>query len=224
MTTTRPTDERLGCDTSDLIHVHQMFRRAFADAPELVRGVRDGDARRTHVVAEHVREMAGWLHTHHQTEDELLWDSLEQRSPGCALHVGLMRVQHASVAELLDRLGGELEAWQREGTAPERDTVADTLAALHAVLLAHLGDEEDRIVPTAQTVLSQREWDQLGEHSRSHVARDRMLIQLGWLLDAIPPADRAVWLRANLPLPVRAIWRIVGARKFAAHRARVYGA
>ncbi len=38
------------------------------------------------------------VHTHHESEDELLWDKLEQRAPACALHVGQMRAHHAQVA------------------------------------------------------------------------------------------------------------------------------
>ena len=38
--------EKLGCDTSDMLTIHALFRRAFTDAPVLVRGVADGDTAR----------------------------------------------------------------------------------------------------------------------------------------------------------------------------------
>lgn len=224
---TASTDRRAadlpGCDPSGLLHVHQLFRRAFTDAPVLVRGVAPGDVARTRVVAAHVRELAGGLHHHHEGEDLLLWDTLEQRSPGCALHVGLMRSQHVAVADLLGELDAALPAWEADASAPARDEVARRLDALHRLLVQHLGEEEERIMPTAASVMSQREWDQLHAHGMAAIPRNRMLIQLGWILDAVPASERAGWLRTNLPAPARLLWHTVGRRQFAAHRARVYG-
>ncbi|WP_225753282.1 hemerythrin domain-containing protein [Actinotalea sp. Marseille-Q4924] len=222
MTTTSQTD-RPGCDTSDMIHIHQVFRRAFVDAPVLVRGVAAGDRARAAVVGAHVREMADVLHGHHRGEDLILWDKLEERSPACALHVGLMRSQHATVGTLLERLHTVLPGWEGSASAEDREAVAEVLDEIRAALLTHLGMEEDRILPAASSVLSQREWDQLGEHGRAAVPRDRLIVLLGWIVETIPPAQRAEWLRSNLPLPLRAMWLAVGRRKFAAHRARVYG-
>jgi hypothetical protein len=212
-----------GCDTSGLLHIHQLFRRAFTDAPGLVRGVPAGDTARMRVVAAHVREVAEGLHHHHEGEDLLLWDTLEQRAPACALHVGLMRSQHAGVAALLRELDAALPAWEADASAPARDAVAVRLDDLHRLLDLHLGQEEDAIMPTASSVMSQREWDQLHAHGMAAIPRNRMFLQLGWLVDAMPPSERDGWLRTNLPAPVRLLWRTVGRRQFAAHRARVYG-
>jgi hypothetical protein len=212
-----------GCDTSGLLHIHQLFRRAFTDAPALVRGVPAGDTGRMRVVAAHVREVAEGLHHHHEGEDLLLWDTLEQRAPACALHVGLMRSQHAGVAALLRELDAALPAWEADAAAPARDAVAARLDDLHRLLDLHLGQEEDAIMPTASSVMSQREWDQLHAHGMAAIPRSRMFLQLGWLIDAMPPSERDGWLRTNLPAPVRLLWRTVGRRQFAAHRARVYG-
>ncbi|WP_129338224.1 hemerythrin domain-containing protein [Cellulomonas endophytica] len=223
MSPTATAPERLGCDTSDMLHIHGLFRRAFVDAPVLVRGVAEGDTDRRDVVLEHVREIADGLHRHHHGEDLLLWDALEERAPACALHVGLMRSQHAAVGELLHRLREVLPAWARTASAEDRETVACVLDEIRALLLVHLGQEEDRILPTASSVLSQREWDQLAEHGMSSIPKRRLLVQLGWILDSIPVTERAGWLRANLPAPARALWWAVGRRQFAAHRARVYG-
>ena len=217
-------DARPGCDTSDMLTIHALFRRAFTDAPDLVRGVADGDAERAGVVGAHVREVAGALHTHHSGEDELLWDTLEQRAPACALHVGLMRAQHQQTAVLLDALLADLPAWESSGAAADAAPVADTLDALRDLLQAHLGQEEADILPTAATVMTQREWSALHEHGMASIPRDRMLLQLGWILEVVPPDERAGWMRTNLPAPARVMWRIVGRRQFAAHRARVYGA
>ena len=215
--------EKLGCDTSDMLTIHALFRRAFTDAPALVRGVADGDTARMLTVADHVREVAAALHHHHEGEDLLLWDTLEQRAPACALHVGLMRSQHAATAAQLERLGGLMDAWEESAGAPERDAVAALLDDVRDTLLQHLGQEETQILPTASTVMSQREWSLLHEHGMASVPKDRLFLQLGWILEVVPADERAGWLRTNLPAPARVLWRLVGRRQFAAHRARVYG-
>ena len=220
---TATTTEKLGCDTSDMLTIHALFRRAFTDAPGLVRGVEDGDLTRLAPVAGHVREVAEALHHHHQGEDLLLWDTLEQRAPACALHVGLMRAQHAATANQLERLDELLTAWEDDAGVDERDAVAAHLDEVRDTLLAHLGQEETQILPTASTVMSQREWSLLHEHGMASIPKDRMLLQLGWILEVIPADERAGWLRTNLPAPARLLWRLVGKRQFAAHRAKVYG-
>ena len=170
-----------------------------------------------------MREVAGALHHHHEGEDLLLWDTLEQRAPSCALHVGLMRAQHAATAAQLERLDPLLDAWESGAGADERDEVAGLLDEIRDTLLQHLGQEETQILPTASTVMSQREWGLLHEHGMASIPRDRMFLQLGWILEVIPADERAGWLRTNLPAPARVLWRLVGRRQFAAHRARVYG-
>ena len=211
-----------GCDTSDMLTIHALFRRAFTDVPALVRGVDDGDVERARVVATHVREVAGALHHHHSGEDELLWDTLEQRAPACALHVGRMRAQHQATAAQLRELDDALPSWEHAARADARAVVAASLDAIRDTLLTHLGDEESAILPTASTVMSQREWSALHEHGMATIPRDKLLLQLGWILEVVPADERAGWLRANLPLPGRLAWRLVGRRQFAAHRARIY--
>ncbi len=219
----RPHAERPGCDTSDMLTIHALFRRAFIDLPGLVRGVDDGDTARATTVAAHALEVADALHHHHTGEDELLWDRLEQRAPACALHVGRMRAQHAATAEQLHALHAAVPAWRSSASAADRDRLAEHLEAVRDTLLTHLGDEETAVLPTASTVMTQREWGALHERGMAAVPRERLLLQLGWILEVVPADERAGWLRANLPLPARVLWRLVGRRRFAAHRAHVYG-
>ncbi|WP_163541867.1 hemerythrin domain-containing protein [Occultella kanbiaonis] len=214
----------LTCNTDDMFVIHRLLRRVFTDAPVLVRGVAEGEVTRAAIVADHVQEIAAGLHAHHHTEDEFLWDKLESRSPGCALHVGQMRAQHAEAAALITELRETLPAWRAGASGVDRERVAAVLDELLATLLRHLGQEEDQILPIAQVTMSQAEWDVLGEHGRASVPRDRQFIQLGMLLDAFDdPAERQAWMRANLPVPVRVLFSLVGRRQFEAHRAKVYG-
>jgi len=224
MTTTTPSPaHRTGCDTSDVLLVHQLFRRHFVDAPVLVRGVEPGDAARAGIVGAHVRELLDGLQRHHQAQDELLWGPLERRSAVCALHTGLMRAQHEGIARMVVRLRAVLPAWEADADAEGGEAVAQGLDEIRAALLAHLALEEERVLPTAADVMTQDEWDLVVEQGVAGMPRRRLLIRLGWMLDAMPEDARERWLRRNLPAPVRALWRAVGRPQFAAHRARVYG-
>lgn len=221
--TQKPAPGTVGCDTSDMVLVHRVFRYLFRDAPRLVREVDPGDRERTAIVAAHVRDIAGGLHNHHHTEDILLWDTLEQRSPGCALHIGLMRTQHAEVATLLEELEGAVPAWEARAGAAERDRVADLLDRVLVSLETHLGAEEERILPVAGSTMTQAEWDRLGEHARRELPKDKQFEQLGWVIEALGPQEGARFVKEMLPAAVRVLWRVVGRRQFAAHRRAVYG-
>lgn len=211
-------EPRPRCDTTDMIHIHQMFRSTFGRFPELVAGIADGDVGRAAVVAAHISEIGAMLHHHHEVEDELLWDTLEQRAPACALHVAVMRSQHTDMGRLLDGLDAALPGWAHDARGDRREELVGLLGQIRTALFAHLGQEEERILPVASSTMSAREWGQLGRRGRAAVPRDRTFIQLGWIIDSLTPTDRDAWLRHNLPAPIRLVWRLHGSRRFNAHR------
>ena len=215
--------EPYGCDTSGMVIVHRMIRYLFTDAPRLVRGVRAGDTKRAHIVGAHVTEIARGLHNHHTAEDDLLWDLLETRARACALHVEQMRTQHAAVGALLTELDRPLAGWMRTADPADAETVAGILDAIRAALFTHLGDEEYLILPTAATVMTQREWDALGERGRASVPKSRLMTELGFIVQPFTPEDRKVWMRTNLPGFVRALYHLFGRRQFVKHYRAIYG-
>jgi hemerythrin-like domain-containing protein len=207
-----------------MLMIHGLMRSLFRDAPKLVAAAQPGDADRARVLGEHVIEIADGLHRHHTGEDELLWDQLSAKSPGCALHVGLMKLQHAAMGEALYRLEKAAITWQDVADQAHRDAVVAALDDINTLLNAHLGDEERLILPTASQVMSQREWNRLGEHGRAAIPRNRMFIQLGFILDSMSPDAGKRFLAEALPAPARVLYRVVGRRQYLAHRRKVYGA
>jgi hemerythrin-like domain-containing protein len=207
-----------------MLMIHALMRALFRDAPKLVRSAPAGDAERARVLGEHVIEIADGLHRHHTGEDELLWDQLSGKSPGCALHVGLMKRQHTAMGEALYRVEKAAIAWQDVADAAHRDAVVAALDDIDALLNVHLGDEERLILPTAGQVLSQREWNRLGEHGRAAIPRNRMFIQLGFILDSMSPDAARRFVAEALPAPARVLYRLIGRRQYLAHRRKVYGA
>jgi hemerythrin-like domain-containing protein len=222
MTTAQSLDAP-GCNTEDMLMIHGLMRSVFRDAEKLVRAAGPSDAERARILGEHVIELSDGLHRHHTGEDELLWDQLSAKSPGCAIHIGLMKHQHAAMGEALYRAEKAAVTWQDQPDEVHRDAAAAALADINALLKEHLGDEERLILPTAGQVMSQREWNRLGEHGRAAIPKNRMFIQLGFILDSMPPEAAKRFLEEALPAPARVLYRLVGRRQYLAHRRKVYG-
>ena len=217
----RPDAEPIGCDTSDLIQVHRIFRWLYGEMPGLIRGVDDGDVGRAAVVADYASMNFFALHLHHESEDVVLWDRLVERSPGCAPHVAQMKVQHAEVAAQLREVEPLVAPWRAQADAATRERLATGVERVRDTLFRHLRPEEDDIVPVAASTLSQSEWDELGEHaragiqkSRKELPRDMMAIELGLMLATVPPDERPAWAKANLPAPVRLLYSRLLRRRY----------
>jgi hypothetical protein len=215
--------DRPGCDTSEMLVVHRFFRRVFGEAPALVRGVSDSDAARVRAVGDHLLLIARGLHGHHSTEDTLLWDEVSKRSPGCSIHVGLMRRQHAEIGRALAALDAAVPVWQAAPSEATREPVLTALDAILAGLAEHLGDEERLILPPVSETFSQREWNRMGERARAETPRNLQFIQLGFLLDSMEPAARAEFERHVLPAPARVLYRLIGKRQYRDYRRKVFG-
>lgn len=225
----RPEAEPLGCDTSELIQVHRIFRWLYGELPGLIRGVADSDVARATVVADYASMDFFALHIHHESEDLVLWDRLVERSPGCAPHVAQMKAQHAEVAALLREVEPLVAPWRRRADAATRDRLADGVERLRDTLFRHLRPEEDDILPVAATTLTQSEWDELGEHartslqeSRKELPRDVMALQLGLMLATIPEAERPAWAKEHLPAPVRLLYSLLLKRKYERAMSELY--
>ena len=218
------TDQLPGatCDTADMLRTHNLFRLLFTQARPLILSVPDTDTTRAQVVANHLREITRALHGHHVAEDELLWDDLVARAPGCALYVEQMRAQHAVVAALTEELEEVLPDFESTASPASRKSVMTTFDGIRTTLLLHLGDEESDILPVVSVTLTQAEWDRIGEAARRKTPPDRAFVQLGWTLSSMSPEEGQTWLRRNLPLPTRLAYRAIGRRKFEAERRRLF--
>ncbi|MBD3941663.1 hemerythrin domain-containing protein [Microbacterium sp. NEAU-LLC] len=168
-----PEGQHPGCDTSGLILVHRIFRWLYRELPQLVREVDGGDVGRAAVVGRYAHLDFYALHMHHETEDIALWDRLAARDPGCAVHVEQMRAQHAEVASHLAGIEPQLVPWMEAADPALRDAFASDIESLRDTLQGHLRQEEEDIVPVADAVLSQQEWDWMEEHTRQTLAAHR---------------------------------------------------
>lgn len=209
-------------DTREMVVVHNVFRRVFGDLPALVRDVPNGDAIRASVLADTFVEVATGLHHHHTNEDELLWPKLLERVQVERSFVLRAEEQHERVHELLERGHVRAASFRTDPSAEKREAFAATIADLDAALREHMADEEAYILPLVERHLTVAEWEQLGERGRASIPKDRLLIQLGWILEGVGPEERREFL-ARLPLPARLAWRLLGRRRFEQERRRIYG-
>jgi len=208
-------------DTREMVVVHDLFRREFGNLPGLVRGVAAGDVERAGVVVEFLRELAAGLHHHHTGEDELMWPLLLERCTADGALILRMEEQHERIAALHDRAVEQAAAFEASAATEAGERLAHTLTTLTEALDEHMREEEDHILPLVERHLSIAEWEALGERGREGLSKDRLLIQLGFILLGTSPADRAAFL-AQLPLPARIAWRLVGRRQFRAEYERIY--
>ncbi|WP_127497091.1 hemerythrin domain-containing protein [Actinoplanes solisilvae] len=218
MTTTSTTERT---DTWDMIVVHRVFRREFRILPALVRAVKPGDTVRAGVLGEHLANVAGGLHHHHTGEDEMVWPLMLERAAMHADLINRMEAQHERLHEPLARIDEILPRWRARALATDRDELADVIAQASVALDEHLADEEREILPLIERYLTPDEWRAVGERGRKTIPSGRMaLVFLGSILEEATPSETKRFL-AELPLPARLLWRLIGERTYAAARDRV---
>jgi len=208
------------CDASGMAEIHRLYQSGFGEAPDLVRGVAVGDVAHAEAVATQLDLLSVSLHAHHEGEDQRLWEPLVERSSSCSPHVERMKAHHAELLVHLTAMDAALPAWRASAAAPEG--VLSALDGVNAALRVHLPDEEANIVPVMEKVITQPEVDWFGEHGRASTPKGQTWNMLGAILRGQPDGG-AEWLKKNLPGPVRLIWRLVGAPKYAKTRAALEG-
>ena len=101
--------------------------------------------------------------------------------------------------ELLELARTQVPPFRAAARGADRDALAATLTELDTVLREHMADEERYVLPLVEEHLTVAEWAALGERGRAGIPKDRLLIQLGWMLDGTSAADRREFL-SHLPL------------------------
>lgn len=205
-------------ETEQMVVIHQALRREFALLPALVAAVPDSDAVRAPTIGEHLTLVLGMLHDHHEAEDELLWPLLRQRVPLRKQLIDTMEQQHQAVADAIHTIQASLPDWIARGTAGDRDAIAAALHRLDGALTEHLDLEEREILPLIHEHLTVPEWLAPQHHAVEHGPKSLSgkLTIAGLVLEDATPPQRG-WFMSMLPPPARVLWRLVGARRYAAH-------
>jgi hypothetical protein len=214
-------DEQPHFDSSDMLMIHNMFRREFALMPGLVGAVMAGEHDRAQIIGDHVQTVTDLLHHHHAHEDEDIWPLLLDRCTRAARLVGLMQGQHQQVATLLHQIDEALSTWRDAVTIESRGALADVLDRLIPLLKEHLSAEEDRVVPLMEQYITVAEWHATMESELTADPAQFALI-VGLLMYEGDP-HRVDQYVAAMSASARPGIRQLAAKTFADHSQRVHG-
>jgi hypothetical protein len=214
-------DEQPHFERSDMLVIHNMFRREFALMPGLVGAVVAGEHDRAQIIGAHVQAVIALLHGHHTHEDEDIWPLLLDRCTRAARLVGLMHGQHHQVATLLHEVDEALSIWRDAVTVESREALADVLGRLIPALTEHLSAEEDHVVPLMEQYITIAEWHPT---MGSELAPDpaQFPLTFGLLIYEGDPHSIDHFI-ASMPADARPGIRQLAAKTFADHSQRVHG-
>ncbi|WP_170284806.1 hemerythrin domain-containing protein [Kribbella amoyensis] len=200
-----------------MVVVHRVFRREFRILPDLITQVPEGDTQRAKLLAGHLADIVTALHHHHEAEDELLWPPLLERAQPHQELVHRMEKQHAALSDALGRIEKLGPIWAATARKNDGERLASALRDASAVLDQHMAEEEAEILPIVRENLTVAEWEAIGERAATQLKDKRkQLLLLGALLEEATPEEERVFL-ADLPTPVRVLWKIAGRRQYAAY-------
>lgn len=219
--TTHPTIAE-PTDMHDMVVVHRVFRRELRSLPDLLIHTPAGDLDRAAVVGAHARLILSGLHLHHTSEDDLLWPLLLERSAPSADVVARMQSQHAAVDELVGRLDTVLDRWQAEARPAVATEAAGLMDRLRAVVVEHLDDEEQDLVPLAAATITPEEWTAVGEAGVAKMSKAELPLMFGAVMEDATGPEQQVLLR-TLPLPIRFVMRTWGSWHYRRYITKVRG-
>ena len=210
-------------DTSEMVVVHDAFRREFEEAPALIRSVGAGDRSHAEAVGAHLQLLLELLHQHHDGEDRLLWPTLRARigaeqQPA----IDLMEQHHAAIHVEVTQATAVLGRWRTFAHQRDREPLADCFDRFSGLLDEHLTAEEEQVLPLAARCLTQEEWDRLGTEGMAGVPRDQLPVVAGMIMkDGDPAVVRAVL--AHVRWPARVLLPRMAARSYARYARRLRG-
>jgi hypothetical protein len=200
--TTTTTDPDGPADTRMMGIIHEALRRDLRRARQALGGQPAPERPQRQAIAAHLGWMMQFLHAHHATEDEGLYPMVRERRPEATALLDQMHRDHAAIAPAV----AAVERCARDdGQAADNSPGLRLLRAvdeLEEVLLPHLRREEDEVMPVVAAAITDaelRRWDH-----EANIA-PKSLRQLGreghWIIDDLPPDDRAVVLHLVPPVP-----------------------
>lgn len=202
-------------DTRDMVCIHDVFRRAFGEAPGQVASVPAGDTDRAEKVGSYLDEVLWLLHAHHHGEDELLYPLLFERVPEQAELFSRMEAQHGAVTASLESAQQAAARFRESASADDGEALAAACSSLLDATADHLTEEEVEVLPIASRAVTPAEWAALPGHALSRYPGSRPWLLLGLVFEAMPDELRDHVL-ASVPPPVSEMWFGFGSDAFTA--------
>ena len=194
--------------------IHRIIGLGLEEVSRLVSEVDPGDRSRAGAVAEHLDFTLDGLHNHHTSEDEMLWPLLMERAKPSQALVERMEAQHDVVGEAISQVRALAGPWAAAPDASSSAALEEALRKLITPLSEHLAEEERGIVPLIAIHVTEQEWELLGKTAFDKFRPAQRFTAMGQMLEVATP-DEAAKMLADLPAPVRLVWRLVGRRRYA---------
>lgn len=124
---------------------------------------------------------------HHPKEDSHLFPTLLRRSPEAQAVIDRLEAEHEKGEALTKRLRETLTQYRTEG-APGLDAFREAAKAYHQFEWQHMGTEEREVLPLAERILTEEDWQTLDAVFTDHddpVFGDKPQAAFGQLLSSI---------------------------------------
>jgi hypothetical protein len=201
----RPADTRL------MGIVHDALRRDLDRARATISGPSfPADAQRA-AIAEHLGWMMGFLHRHHESEDEGLYPLVRRHDPAAGPLLAAMDTGHQRIGPAITGLAEAANAYASSPVA--RENLGQALDQLADVLYPHLRREEDEMMPAVAAAVTEAQWQAWDQEYNIKPLRPLELADTGlWILDGLNQADRATVTGLVPPVPRWIITHLLAGR------------
>src|SRR5215472_9553842 len=163
-------------DTSTMRIVHTALRRDLAHAQTALTEPPYPDRAQRAALSAHLRWLVGFLHHHHEAEDDYLYPMVRAANPG-AIQTAMAAAERAA------------ERYARSADA--REELAAELGTLSGVLLPHLRREEDDMMPVVSASITEQQWRDW-EQTAAKPPRRELPFTANWLMDSLGADDHAL--------------------------------
>jgi hemerythrin-like domain-containing protein len=185
------TDPHAPADTRMMRIVHQALRRDLRRAHETLTSAPPPPPPQRHAIARHLTWMMAFLRAHHRSEDDGLYPLVRQRDPAAAELLDAMHADHDEVASAVSALEAAAATCSRTQGAGGAEPLVAALGHLTEILLPHLQQEEDEMMPVVSAVVTNGEWRALEDE---YNLDSKSFVELGleghWLIDDVDHDDR----------------------------------
>src|SRR5215469_4293217 len=175
-------------DTSTMRIVHAALRRDLARAQTALTVPPYPDSAQRAALSAHLRWLLGFLHTHHEAEDDYLYSMVRAANPGAAPLLNDMAADHNAIQTAMATAERAAERYAQSADA--REELAAGLGTLTGVLLPHLRREEDDMMPVVSASITEQQWRDW-EQTAAKPPRRELPFTANWLMDSLDAADLA---------------------------------
>src|SRR5215472_4850661 len=176
-------------DTRTMRIVHAALRRDLARSQAALTEPPYPDRAQRGALSAHLRWLLGFLHKHHEAEDDYLYPMVRAANPGAVTLLNDMAADHDAIQTAMEAAERAAERYARSADA--REELAAELGTLTGVLLPHLRREEDDMMPVVSASITEQQWRDW-EQTAAKPPRRELPFTANWLMDVLDAGDQAL--------------------------------